>query len=205
MKKKFITIVGIALTITGVQALAVDIKITKELTSITAEDRGNTIIVKRVQESNSQLNSEFNNIQKECPPNCIQPMNIGKVKTVGELEVLNFIKEMKDNTNTLLIDARSRAWYKKGTIPTAINLPFTMLQKDGKYIQKILALLGGRKKDKKWVFDNAQTLLIFSNGAWDEQATTEIKNLIEIGYPEDKILYYRGGMQMWNSLGLTIK
>ncbi len=205
MKKNIISIVGMGLIITGVQALAVDIKITKELTSITTKDRGNNVIIKRVQEPNSKLNSDFNNIPKECPPYCIQPMNIGKVKTVGELEVLNFIKEMENNTNTLLIDARSRTWYKKGTIPTAINLPFSILKKDGKYIKKILALLGGKEIDKKWNFDNAETLLIFSNGAWDKDATTEIKNLVEMGYPEDKILYYRGGMQMWNSVGLTIK
>ena len=205
MKKNIITIVGMGLIITGVQSLAVDIKITKDLTSITTKDRGNTVIIKRVQEPNSKLNNAFNNIQKECPPYCIQPMNIGKVKTVGELEVLNFIKDMENNTNTLLIDARTRNWYKKGTIPTAINLPFSILQKNGKYIQKVLALLGGKKNDKKWNFDDAQTLLIFSNGAWDEDATTEIKNLVDMGYPEDKILYYRGGMQMWNSVGLTVK
>ena len=205
MKKSIITIAKIFLIITSVKALAVDINITKNLTSITAKERGDTVIIKRVQKSNSELNHEFMNISQECPPYCIQPINIGNVKTVGELEVLNFIKEMKDNSNTLLIDARSRDWAKKGTIPTAINLPFTMLQKNGKYIEKILKLLGGTKTEKKWNFYDAQTLLIFSNGAWDEDATTEIKNLVEMGYPEDKILYYRGGMQMWNYVGLTIK
>jgi hypothetical protein len=80
-----------------------------------------------------------------------------------------------------------------------------MLKKDGKYIDKILALLGGEKSNGKWNFDNAQTLLIFSNGAWDEQASLAIKNLIDVGYPEDKLEYYRGGMQMWNLVGLTVK
>jgi 3-mercaptopyruvate sulfurtransferase SseA len=132
-------------------------------------------------------------------------MNIGNVKTLGELEVLEFIKEMKDSNDKLLIDARTREWYKKGAIPSAINLPFTMLKKDGKYINKILTLLGGKKSGDSWSFDDAQTLLIYSNGAWDEQATLAIKNLVEMGYPEDKLLYYRGGMQMWNLVGLTVK
>lgn len=30
-----------------------------------------------------------------------------------------------------------------------------------------------------------------------------IKGLLEIGYPAHKILWYRGGMQDWESLGLT--
>jgi len=205
MRKNIIATVGIFLIVAGNQMMAVDVKITEELSSITAKHKGNSIIIKRIQNPNTELNSVFLNPSKECPPYCIQPMNIGSVKTLGELEVLEFIKEMKDSSNLLLIDARTREWHKKGTIPSAINLPFTMLKKDGKYIDKILALLGGEKSGGKWSFDNAQTLLIFSNGAWDEQATLAIKILIDVGYPEDKLEYYRGGMQMWNSVGLTVK
>ncbi len=203
MKNSITISLGIILTLSGLSA--VDIKITKELSSIVAEDKGNNIIIKRVQDPNSKLNSAFTKVKKECPPYCIQPMNIGNVETVGELEVLKFIKDMKESSGSLLIDARTRAWYKKGTIPTAINLPFSMLDKKGKYFSKILTLLGGKKIGDSWNFDNAQKLLVFSNGVWDEQATIEIKNLIDVGYPEDKLLYYRGGMQMWNAVGLTIK
>tara|TARA_R110000787_G_scaffold22441_6_gene65214 strand:- start:139 stop:240 length:102 start_codon:yes stop_codon:yes gene_type:complete len=28
--------------------------------------------------------------------------------------------------------------------------------------------------------------------------------MIEAGFPADKIYYYRGGMQSWNALGLTV-
>ncbi len=203
MKKSITISLGIILTLSGLSA--VDIKITKELSSIVAEDKGNNIVIKRVQNPNSKLENAFKKIKKKCPPYCIQPINIGGVKTLGELEVLAFIKNMRESSGSLLIDARTRAWYKKGTIPTAINLPFSMLDKKGKYFNKILTLLGGRKIGDSWNFDNAQTLLIFGNGAWDEEATREIKNLLDVGYPKDKLLYYRSGMQMWNNLGLTIK
>ena len=205
MKKDIIATIGIALMVVGSQAEAVDVKITEELTSITAKHKGSDIIIKRIQNPNSKLNSAFTETSKECPPYCIQPMNISNVQTLGELEVLEFIKEMKDSDGLLLIDARTREWHKKGTIPSSINLPFTMLQKNGRYINKILALLGGSKAGDSWNFDNAQTLLIYSNGAWDEQATLAIKNLLEIGYPANKLKYYRGGMQMWNLVGLTVK
>jgi len=205
MKKNIVATMGMALILAGNQAAAVDVKITEELTSITAKHKGSSIVIKRIQSPDTKLNSALTATTKECPPYCIQPMNIGEVKTLGELEVLKFIKDMKDNSGSLLIDARTREWHKQGTIPSAINLPFTMLKKDGKYIDKILTLLGGNQFDNKWSFRHAQKLLIFSNGAWDEQATLAIRNLIDMGYPEDKILYYRGGMQMWNLVGLTVK
>jgi rhodanese-related sulfurtransferase len=31
-----------------------------------------------------------------------------------------------------------------------------------------------------------------------------IKALLEVGYPAEKIKYYRGGMQAWTSLGLSV-
>ena len=31
-----------------------------------------------------------------------------------------------------------------------------------------------------------------------------IRNMITAGYPADHILYYRGGMQVWRLLGLTV-
>jgi hypothetical protein len=47
--------------------------------------------------------------------------------------------------------------------------------------------------------------VIFSNGIWDAQATKAIENLISLGYPEEHLKYYRGGMQNWYILGLTTK
>jgi rhodanese-related sulfurtransferase len=35
------------------------------------------------------------------------------------------------------------------------------------------------------------------------RSPTTIKGLLKIGYPAHKILWYRGGMQDWKSLGLT--
>ena len=182
-----------------------EVKITEDIASITTKHKGEEVTIERIQDSKHRLDNSFTKTSRECPPFCIQPMNIGKVKTIGELEVLTFIESMKDDNSLILMDARTREWYKNNTIPGAINLPFTMLKKNGKYINKILTLLGGTKRDEKWSFKNAEMLLIFSNGQWDSQATKAINSLIEIGYPEDKILYYRGGMQTWQILGLTVK
>ena len=182
------------------------VNITKDLESIVIKEDNKNIKIQRIQDTKHRLTSSFTKTSRECPPFCIQPMNIGKVKTIGEIELLKYIKEMqKDDSDMLLIDARTRDWYREGSIPTTINLPFTMLKKGSKYLKKILKLLGAKEIDGKWNFDKVPTMIIFSNGIWDEQATEEIKTLVSLGCPEDKILYYRGGMQNWNILGLTVK
>jgi len=190
----------------GTVLFAGGVNITKDLKSIVIKEDNKNIKIQRIQDTKHRLTSSFTKTSRECPPFCIQPMNIGKVKTIGELELLKYIKEMqKDDSDMLLIDARTRDWYREGTIPTTINLPFTMLKKGSKYLKQILKLLGAKEIDGKWNFDKVPTMIIFSNGIWDEQATEEIKSLVSLGCPEDKILYYRGGMQNWHILGLTVK
>jgi hypothetical protein len=39
---------------------------------------------------------------------------------------------------------------------------------------------------------------------WCDQSPRAIKGLLHLGYPAEKLLYYRGGMQDWMILGLTV-
>jgi len=142
--------------------------------------------------------------EQNCPPHCIQSMNIGDVKTVGELETLDFISSLQHKKNRILVDTRSVKEYKKSTIPGAINIPSILLDSTSKHRDDILKLLGAKKLQKKWYFRNIQKLLLFDNGILDNQATKIIENLIAIGYPKNKILYYRGGFNSWKNLGLTL-
>jgi len=202
--KNRITTIGMLFL--GSYLVAGGVNITKDLEAIVIQDNDKEIKIERIQDTKHRLTSSFSKTSRECPPFCVQPMNIGNTKTIGEIELLKHIKDMQDeDSNMLLIDARTRDWYKEGTIPSAINLPFTMLKKNSKYLNKILKLLGARNSNGKWDFNKVPTLIIFSNGLWDAQATKEINSLIDLGFPEDKILYYRGGMQSWNILGLTVK
>jgi len=187
--------------------IAGDVKITEELESLIIQDGNKEIKIERIQDQKHRLTSSFTKTSRKCPPFCVQPIKIGNVKTIGEIELLKYIKEIeKDNADMLLIDARTKNWLHNGTIPTATNLPFTMIQKDSKYLNKILNLLGAKEeKNGKWNFDKVPSMIIFSNGLWDPQAPKAIQSLIELGCPEDKILYYRGGMQDWNILGLTLQ
>jgi rhodanese-related sulfurtransferase len=45
---------------------------------------------------------------------------------------------------------------------------------------------------------------MYCNGPWCGQSPTAIKRLLRAGYPASRIKYYRGGMQSWESFGLTV-
>ncbi len=61
-----------------------------------------------------------------------------------------------------------------------------------------------KKSDGKWNCDNAEEVLLFCNGPWCGQSPMAIKAMLREGYPAKKIMYYRGGMQAWHTLGLTV-
>ena len=204
MKKTVLTSAMVMLTAN--QLTAKSVQITEELASISIKENGKIVQIERIEDTKHRLTSSFSKTSRACPPFCIQPMKIGKVETIGELELLEFLQQMQDESNNIiLIDARTKDWAKKGSIPGAINLPFTMLKKESKYINNILKLLGAKKENDAWKFDNVPQLVIFSNGIWDAQATKAIENLLSLGYPEEHLKYYRGGMQNWYILGLTTK
>jgi rhodanese-related sulfurtransferase len=62
---------------------------------------------------------------------------------------------------------------------------------------------GANEKGEGYDFSKARTLVMFCNGMWCGQSPTNIKTLIKMGYPAEKIKWYRGGMQDWEILGLT--
>ncbi|QKF66376.1 rhodanese-like domain-containing protein [Arcobacter venerupis] len=128
-----------------------------------------------------------------------------KVETYGEVEVLDFIAKAKTNKNMMLVDSRTENWFYHETIPSAVNVPYIYM-KQSQYpdeFEEYVEILGVKKVDGKYDFSNAKTILMFCNGAWCGQSPESMKALTAIGYPEEKLKWYRGGMQSWLSLGLT--
>jgi rhodanese-related sulfurtransferase len=169
-------------------------KITDTLTSIEVMHDSQKLTIQRTAK----------NPNHTCPPFCIQPMNIKGITNVGELEVLEFIKKLKERKSKLFIDVRLSKFYKEETIPGAINIPFTMLKENSKYQKEVLKLLGAKKNGKKWKFKHAPMLLIFANSEEEPEAVQAIKTLLKLSYPSNKILFYRGGVKSWKRLGLTL-
>ncbi len=157
-------------------------------------------------------NSEF--IKTKVPEKCkksfvstvgrISPIKVDGIETVGEFEVLEFLKFMKSSDSHLLIDTRFEDWYFASTIPSAVNIPFNYFNKakfPDDFLDTLETLGVKIKKDGSYDFSKAKNILLFCNGAWCGQSPIAIENLIKLGYPKDKMLWYRGGLQSWMMLG----
>ncbi|HUF81721.1 MAG TPA: rhodanese-like domain-containing protein [Burkholderiales bacterium] len=190
-------------------APVLEVNISADLASVDVMHHGRKVTVMRNQNQGNSVNPEFAKTSRKCPPFCIQPSELAPgVKTIAELEVLHFLKKISDgDASVMVIDSRTPAWVEKGIIPGTVNIPWDTLnigKSDPAAVQEILeSLLGARRRDDFWDFDSAKTLVMFCNGPWCGQSSITIKGLLKIGYPVNKILWYRGGMQDWESLGLT--
>jgi len=203
--KSILIIVGL-LFLTNAQALKVNI--TKEIDSVTVNHNGKSITVQRNQDNNATIDPAYAKTSRNCPPFCAQPMSAAEgVRTVGEVEVVSFMGQSLQDGSGFIVDARTPDWFKKGTIPGSINVPFTLL--DTRFganeltIEETLELFGAVNNDEQWDFFEAKTLLLWCNGPWCGQSPAAIRALLKLGYPEEKLLYYRGGMQTWKIFGLT--
>lgn len=136
------------------------------------------------------------------------PMHLHEdINTYGELEVLAFMKEMQTDDSMMLIDGRKQEWYNYRTIPGAVNMPFYYFKERASFefeFEHALRTLGVIIHDNDTMdFTKAKTIVIFCNGPWCSQSVAMIEVLLEIGYPPEKINWYRGGMQTWLGAGMT--
>ncbi len=190
-------------------APALEVNITAALASVDVMHHGRKVTIMRNQNQSNSVNPDFARTSRKCPPFCIQPSELAPgVKTISELEVLHFLKKISDgDTSMMVIDSRTPAWVEKGIIPGTVNIPWNTLdigKSDPSSVREILENQLNVKRDEGfWNFNGAKTLVLFCNGPWCGQSSTTIEDLLKIGYPSRKILWYRGGMQDWESLGLT--
>ncbi len=136
------------------------------------------------------------------------PMQLHEdIMTYGELEVLAFMKQMQTDDSMMLIDGRKQDWYDYRTIPGAINMPFHHFKERESFefeFEHALRILGVKiQMDETLDFSQVKTIVVFCNGPWCSQSVAMIEALLEIGYPAEKISWYRGGMQTWLAAGMT--
>ena len=171
--------------------------------------------ISRNADNKNTIDPAFAKTSRPCPPFCINatnPFAPSQVDMVTELDVIHAAEKVANgDTTVLVVDARTPGWVKKGTIPHAINVPFTKLNskalaKDPMAVVEILTeKFGVKDLDGVLDFTSAKTIYNFCNGAWCGQSPASIRALLAIGYPEHKIKYYRGGMNAWKALGLSTK
>lgn len=199
---------------TGIQAEDKPaVGITPDMTSVSVMHNGKKTSITRNQDQKNTVNPAFAKTSRKCPPFCIQPAVLAPgVETIAEVEMLDYLSKMSaGDASILVIDSRTPDWVEKGTIPGAVNIPWTALNPakgaDPISIGEIMVdKFGVKELEGLWDYSGAKTLVMFCNGMWCGQSPNNIKNLLKFGYPADKIKWYRGGMQDWEILGLsTIK
>jgi len=172
---------------------------------------GKPITIRREDNPAATIRAEYTSTARKCPPYCIQPMQLSAgVETLGELEVLDYLKRIHQGEDKLmLVDSRTQDWYAKHTIPGAVNIPYAQNMAghatDLPGVKKTLVdLFGVNESDGVYDFSAAYTLAIFCNGPWCGQTPNYIRTLLDLGYPAIRLKWYRGGMQDWCSLGLSV-
>ena len=186
---------AIALTLAAGAAIAEnEVGITKDMPLATVQTGNGPVEIERIQDTTHEISGEWALTSRPCPAFCIQPHSPAEgVSTIGELELI----EMLQDPDAVVVDSRTPDWFEGGTIPGAINIPYT-------YVLDDLARMGCEPDFDGWDCTEAKRVALFCNGVWCGQSPTAIRNMIEAGYPADRIFYYRGGMQIWRLLGLTV-
>lgn len=171
-----------------------EVRITRDMPSVTVQTPEGPVEIERIQNTEHEIQGEWARTSRPCPDFCIQPITPAEgVTTIGELELI----EMLRDPEAVVIDSRTSDWFQGGTIPGSVNIPYT-------YIIDELGQLGCEPDFDGWDCEGAKRVALFCNGIWCGQSPTAIRNMIEAGYPAERISYYRGGMQVWRLLGLTV-
>ncbi len=209
-----------------VSAEKLAVGITPDLEKLEFTHDGKSYTIMRNQDQKNTVNENFAKTSRKCPPFCIQPVALAPgVETLGEVEIIHYIKKMSEGENILVVDSRTPDWVERGTIPGAKNIPWTKLNPaKGATTEGIIEVMtkefGAKLAEgadaftvdeavaegnasKAFDYSQAKTLVMFCNGMWCGQSPNNINNLLKFGYPAHKIKWYRGGMQDWEILGLS--
>jgi rhodanese-related sulfurtransferase len=176
-------------------ALAEGVGLTPDMMSATVETPSGPVEIMRNQDTENRLEGDWTLTSRPCPNFCIQPMIPAPgVTPVGEMEVIAALQD----PDTVVIDGRIRPEFEAGTIPGAVSVPYNEAADR-------LGELGCVVDFEGFICEGEiPQVVLFCNGPWCGQSPTAARNMIEAGFPAENISYYRGGMQNWQMLGLTV-
>ena len=147
-----------------------------------------TLTIERIEQRDKSclvpepLSGELGIFKVDATWGTIQPMQVAEgVRTVGEAELIAHLEQ-----GLPLIDSRTRDYFVVSTIPGAKSTPYP----------ETVARMDELDRERPSVF--------FCNGPQCGQSPTAIRALLAAGFPADKMLYYRGGLHDWLTLGLPV-
>ncbi len=199
----------LALLVPLAAAAETRVQLTHDLPYVEVMHHGRPVRIERNPDTDNMLDPDFTLTSRPCPPYCIQPMQLAAgVETIGELELIGYLREADRGGGVLVIDSRDSDWpLRSGVIPGAVSIPWQMLHpahtEADRIAETLVLRFGAVRTGPLWNFENAKTLVFYCNGPWCGQSPTNIRQLLALGYPAHKLKWYRGGMQDWKMLGLS--
>ncbi len=192
MKKSLIAVCLAFIYVLPVWAEPVNIQ--KGVASVTVETKDGPVEISRIQDNDNKVSGNWALTSRACPPFCIQPVVPAPgVSIIGELELMDMLRDPE----AIVIDSRVPKHFEGGSIPGAISIPFNEAADR-------LAELGCEIDFDGFDCKKARSVALFCNGPWCGQSPAAARKMIAAGYPAEMISYYRGGMQVWRMLGLTV-
>lgn len=185
------------------------VQLTHELPYAEVMHQGRPVRIERNPDTDNMLDPDYSLTSRPCPPYCIQTMQIAPgVETIGELELIGYLRQADREGGVLVIDSRDGDWpLRSGVIPGAVLIPWQSLHpahtEADRIAETLILRFGAVRTGPLWKFENAKTLVFYCNGPWCGQSPTNIRQLLALGYPAHKLKWYRGGMQDWKMLGLS--
>jgi rhodanese-related sulfurtransferase len=187
----------------------IEVGITPEMDLFTVLHGGETVWIRRDQDVGNVVDPEFALTSRPCPPFCIQPMRVAPgVETLGELELIGYLERVGRDPSVLVVDTRTSDEVVSGVIPGAVNVPWNDLVPSAGAVDFVVYMrleeFGVLGYGEALDFSQAKTLVLYCNGPWCGQTPSSIRALLDLGYPAERLKWYRGGMQAWRGFGFPI-
>ena len=191
---KVFVALAVAASFLAMPALSEPVNIQRDVAVVTVPTENGPVDISRIQDNENKVSGDWALTSRKCPPFCIQPMAPAPgVITIGELELMDMLRD----PDAVVIDSRVTSNFEGGSIPGAISVPFTEAADR-------LDELGCEVDFEGFECTDPKPVALFCNGPWCGQSPTAARRMIKAGYPAEMIHYYRGGMQVWRMLGLTV-
>lgn len=177
------------------------------MTEFTVNLNGESCKISRNQTKGNKVHTLYSTTDRGRP----MPIRLGTgIETLGELEFIEYMQKAETDPNIMIVDTRTEGWHRNLRIPCTVNIPYTQLN-DDKFvaISTVLENFGVTENDDDSLnFSEAKTIVGYCNGFWCGQTPGMFVNakysLTNLGYPAAKLKYYRGGMQAWTALGMSV-
>ncbi|PSL14838.1 rhodanese-like domain-containing protein [Marinobacterium halophilum] len=179
------------------------VMITPDLYSFKVMHDGTEYDIMRNQDPEHRIHSLYETTSRGLPQ-AMHPFAPHAVETLGEREFIHYMMQAQQDDSVMIVDTRTIGWHVRLTIPGARNYPYTMMDDEGDREWALDDFGVTSNAEGGYDFSQAKTLAMFCNGYWCGQTPAMIRKLLALGYPAEKLKYYRGGMQAWTSLGFTV-